>query len=76
MTYEQMWTKVRDAVEKDLGHAVDDEYVTAFVRASIDTLGFHISESGEVCDPRPAPPTYSEQSGPAYSKYSRGRRRR
>lgn len=47
----------------------------AIVRATVEGLGFHFDAHGNICDPRPAPPSYPQQGRP-YSKYSRPRGRR
>lgn len=76
ITYEQFWTKVREAAEAELGHAVDDEYTSAFSRAALKVLDLHVANNGEIVDPRPAPapPSYPKAGAP-YSKFSRGRRK-
>ena len=76
MTYQQVWATARDLAEKELGHAIDDEYVTALVSATITALGFHVNtRTNEVCDPRPQPAAYPAQTGPSYSRFSRGRKK-
>lgn len=56
MTLEQLVKHVQSKLnESDDGSSAQLLNLETIVRATIDGLGFHISNSGEVCDPRPQP---------------------
>lgn len=45
----------------------------AIVKFTIEEIGMHVSDSGEVCDPRPRPSSVPEQRN---ARWGGGRRRR
>jgi hypothetical protein len=75
VTLHQVFDKVRAAAEAELGHAVDEEYVGAFFRATVKAIGLEINaETGEVYDPAPPRSPIPEQRNARWS--GSGRRRR
>src|SRR5262245_12046202 len=66
--------KVREQSENIRASATltEDEQLDRIVVIVIEKLGKHVSGSGEVIDTRPALSRsgYSEQKGPAYSRYN------
>lgn len=58
---DEVWGKFQhDAGVNDSG-AVDD-----IVLATILGMGFHINAAGDICDPRPAPPSTPPSTGIHY----------
>ena len=73
MKFDDLWPKARTLAERDVDHMIDDEIVVAIVKATVEGLGFHVANDGEICDPRPKPsPSYPQQQNARW----RGSRRR
>lgn len=75
ITFDQVRNTAQALAEKDVGHTLDDDEFVAIVHAVITALDLHVDASGNICDPRPAPPIVPPQTS-TYSRYSRPRRRR
>ena len=76
MKLRELQDRVRQEFSRDqpkLSAFIDaTSILDVLVRLTVEGVGFHVSATGEICDPRPAPSQPKQQN----ARWAGGRRRR